>query len=120
MRYGVLPWKTIKQPTQLLRRHLQGRIILRVFRPDEATLFKAPIMQPESIGIPMQYFEFIAATAAKNKPMRTDRIALHTFDNEHGKAINRFTHISHAGRQVDMPSRCVPHQTSAARMVGSS
>ena len=69
-----MPVQAIDEPTQLAGRHRQSLLVFGIPGPVKSALFKAPAMQPESIGIPMQDLDSVAAAIAKYKPVRADRI----------------------------------------------
>lgn len=71
----------------------------------EFTLLEPTIMQPETVGVPVQDLELVAAPVAEDEPMCADRIKLQRLGHHQRQAIDRFPEVNMLGRQVGLASR---------------
>jgi hypothetical protein len=58
--------QSVEQPLQLPTADALGLAIL--YRPLESAAFQSPVVEPEPIVIPSQYFQFVTLPIAENKP----------------------------------------------------
>ena len=113
MRYRVLPFQGVDQPTQLARCHGQRLCIVGVLWPVEATFFLSTVVQPEAVRIPTQDLDPVAAPVTEHEPMLADRIEPEYLCHYQRQSVDRLAHVVVTCGEVHHGLRRAPHQRNA-------
>src|ERR1700736_2458223 len=101
--HGRAPVNAFKQHRQLRRRQRYGS--RRRHRPDEASLFQTLGEQTQTLAIPPQQLNQIAALAPESKQRARMRILHQDFLHHDSQAIKTATHVGRATGQINAPVR---------------
>ena len=114
MRLSLFDRQTVEQPLELAP--VDPKRLTAMMRPLESASFEPAIMEPKSIVIPAQYFEFIALPVTEDEPLIGKRIKLESCAHESGQAVDRFSQIGRSWRQVNVTDRFeIQHADPATR-----
>lgn len=72
------------------------------FRPLESILFQSFMPEAESVAIPVKNLDDIPPSVAEREQMSGQRIKLKLIGHQDGQPVDRFTHISGTGSNVDL------------------
>ena len=73
-------------------------------RPDEAPAFEPLGKQAQTIAIPPEQFDEVAAPATKHEDVTAEWVCRQLLLGNGSQSIKATAHISHAGRQPDLRS----------------
>lgn len=92
--------QTIQQPGKFTA--LDVNDIGLIFRPMKSILFQSFMPQTETVAVPIQDFNDVPLPVAETKQVPRQWIKRKLFGNHNRKTVDRFSHISCAGSDVNL------------------
>jgi hypothetical protein len=111
---------TVEQHRQLGRLHFDARAVIDGFWKHERPEFQPLVPDRQSVPVPVQNFQPVAATIAEHEQMSRQRIVLEKLFDQMFQSVETFTHVGWLCGQKDLHRRRQRNHNAASTAASTS